>query len=135
MSRRTKRPHSKNFQITQSCQNDPSIGSCHCHFWTNPEYEVSEYATGNKRWRHSPAQHPVPIQDLLLFDIQTKHEQNKILGDKVAKVVRQNLHLAQQASRAYETPSPRSSGRIPSWVWSPGPCPPTCSSNTTMSRS
>ncbi len=69
-----------------------------------PEYEVSEYATGNKPWRRSPAQHPVPIQDLLLYDVQVKHEQNKILGDKVAKVVRQNLHLAQQASSAYETP-------------------------------
>jgi hypothetical protein len=71
----------------------------------NPGYEVSEYATGNKSWRHSPAQHPVPIQDLLLYDVQVKHKQNKILGDKVAKVVRQNLHLAQQASTAYKTPS------------------------------
>jgi hypothetical protein len=73
----------------------------------NPEYEVSEYATGNKQWRHSPAQQPVPIQDLLLYDVQVKHEQNKIVGDKVAKVVKQNLHLAQQASSAYETPSER----------------------------
>jgi hypothetical protein len=29
------------------------------------------------------------------------------MGDKVAKVVSQNLHLAQQASKAYETPSER----------------------------
>jgi hypothetical protein len=54
-----------------------------------PEYEVSEYATGNRRWKRSPAQHPVPIQDLLLYDVQNKHHQNKILGDKVAQVVRQ----------------------------------------------
>jgi len=73
----------------------------------NLEYEVSEYATGNKQWRCSPAPHPVPIQDLLLYNVQVKHEQNKILGDKVAKVVRQNLHLAQQASSVYETPSER----------------------------
>jgi hypothetical protein len=70
-----------------------------------PIYDVSEYATGNRRWKRSPAQHPVPIQDLLLYDIQNKHNQNKILGDKVAQVVRQNTQLAQQISSAYETPS------------------------------
>jgi hypothetical protein len=71
----------------------------------NPEYEVSKYATRNRHWRHSPAQHPVPIQNLLLYDVQNKHNQNKILGDKVAEVVGQNIQLAQQASSAYETPS------------------------------
>ena len=74
---------------------------------TSPEYEISEYATGNKRWRRSPSQHPVPIQDLLLYDVQARQEKNKMLGDKVAQVVSQNLHLAQQASKAYETPSER----------------------------
>jgi hypothetical protein len=71
----------------------------------SPEYEVSEYATGNKRWRRSPAQHPLPIQDLLLYNVQAHQQRNKVLGEKVTKVVSQNLHLAQQASRAYETPS------------------------------
>ncbi len=75
------------------------------HTKPKPEYEVSEYATGNQRWKRSPAQHPVPIQDLLLYDIQVKHDQNKILGDKVAEVVHQNIHLAKQTSSAYETPS------------------------------
>jgi hypothetical protein len=70
-----------------------------------PEYEVSKYATGNRCWRHSLPQHPVPIQDLLLYDVQIKHNQNKILGDKVAEVVRQNIHLAQKVSNAYEPPS------------------------------
>jgi hypothetical protein len=70
-----------------------------------PEYKVSEYATGNRRWRRSPAVHPVPIQDLLLYDVQTKHKENKILGVKVAQVVRQNTQLAQEISSAYETPS------------------------------
>ncbi len=73
----------------------------------SPEYEISEYATRNKRWRRSPSQHPVPIQDLLLYDVQARQEKNKMLGDKVAQVVSQNLHLAQQASKAYETPSER----------------------------
>jgi hypothetical protein len=35
------------------------------------EYEISEYATGNKRWQCAPSQHPVSIQELLLHDIQT----------------------------------------------------------------
>jgi len=70
-----------------------------------PEYEVSKYATGNRCWRHSLPQHPVPIQDLLLYDVQIKHNQNKILGNKVAEVVRQNIHLAQKVSNAYEPPS------------------------------
>jgi hypothetical protein len=47
----------------------------------------------------------VPIQDLLLYDVQNKHQQNKSLGDKVAQVARQNTQLAQQISSAYETPS------------------------------
>jgi hypothetical protein len=33
--------------------------------------------------------------------------QNKILGDKVAQVVKQNTQLAQQISSMYETPSER----------------------------
>jgi hypothetical protein len=73
----------------------------------SPEYKVSEYATGNKCWRRSPSQHPVPIQDLLLYNVRARQEKNKMLGDKVAQVVLQNLHLARQASRAYKTPSER----------------------------
>jgi hypothetical protein len=47
----------------------------------------------------------VPIQYLLLYDVQNKHNQNKILGDKVVQVVRQNIQLAQQAPSAYKNPS------------------------------
>ncbi len=47
----------------------------------------------------------MPIQDLLLYDVQVRHDQNKILGEKVAEVVRRNIHLAQQTSSPYETPS------------------------------
>jgi hypothetical protein len=32
----------------------------------SPEYEISRYTTRNKRWRCTPAQHPVPTQDLPL---------------------------------------------------------------------
>jgi hypothetical protein len=62
------------------------------------EYEVSEYATGNRCWRHTPYQHPVSIQDLLLHDIKTHQEKNKLLGEKVEKIVLQNQLVAQQAS-------------------------------------
>ncbi len=47
----------------------------------------------------------MPIQDLLLYDVQNKHQQNQILGNKVAQVVQQNTQLAKQISSTYETPS------------------------------
>ncbi len=70
----------------------------------DPEYQLSEYATGNRHWRRSPAQHPVPIQDLLLDDIQKKNNPNKLLGDKVAKIVQQNTKLAKEIASVYKTP-------------------------------
>jgi hypothetical protein len=69
------------------------------------EYQVSEYATRNRRWRCTPYQHPVSIQDLLLHDIQTRQEKNKLLGEKVEKIMLQNQVLAQQTSSIYDTPS------------------------------
>ena len=69
------------------------------------EYELSKYATGNKRWRRSPSQHPVSIQDLLLHDIQTCQEKNKLLGEKIDKIVLQNQLLAQLAFSIYDTHS------------------------------
>jgi hypothetical protein len=69
------------------------------------DYEISGYATGNKRWRSAPFQHPVPIQDLLLQDIKTRQEKNKLLGEKIGRIVFQNKVLAQQASSIYKTPS------------------------------
>jgi hypothetical protein len=70
-----------------------------------PEYQISEYANGNRRWKRSPVVHPVPIQDLLLYDVQKKQDKNQILGDKVVQVLQQNTQLAQEISRTYETPS------------------------------
>jgi hypothetical protein len=71
------------------------------------DYEISSYATGNKRWRRAPFQHPVSIQDLLLQDIRTCQEKNKLLGEKIEKIVLQNQMLADQASSIYQTPSER----------------------------
>jgi hypothetical protein len=70
-----------------------------------PEYWISEYATGSKCWRHAPSVHPVPITDLLKYDVQQKHNKNKILGDKVAQVLQQNMDLSNKISEAYRTPS------------------------------
>jgi hypothetical protein len=70
-----------------------------------PEYQTSEYATGNKRWRHAPSVHLVPITYLLKYDVQQKHNKNKILGDKVAQVLQQNTNLSNKISKAYRTPS------------------------------
>jgi hypothetical protein len=70
-----------------------------------PEYQISEYATGNKCWRCAPSVHPVPITDLLKYDVQQKNNKNKILGDKVAQVLQQNTDLSDNISKAYQTPS------------------------------
>jgi len=69
------------------------------------EYQISEYATRNKQWRCAPSPHPVSIQGLLLHDIQTCQEKNKLLGEKIKRIVSQNQALAQQASNIYDTPS------------------------------
>jgi hypothetical protein len=34
-----------------------------------PEFQISEYATGNRLWKHAPAIHPVPITDLLDYNV------------------------------------------------------------------
>jgi hypothetical protein len=64
-----------------------------------------EYATGNRRWKRAPSVHPVEITQLLNYDVQNKHNKNKILGDKVAQVLQQNTNLSDEISEAYRTPS------------------------------
>jgi hypothetical protein len=70
-----------------------------------PEFQISEYATGNRRWKRAPSVHPVPITDLLEYDIQNHHNHNRILGDKVAQILQQNTNLSDEISKAYQTPS------------------------------
>jgi hypothetical protein len=71
----------------------------------DPEYQVSEYATGNRRRKRAPSVHPVPITDLLKYDVQSRHNHNRFLGNKVAQVLQQNTHLSDEISEAYRTPS------------------------------
>jgi hypothetical protein len=70
-----------------------------------PEYQLSEYATGNRRWKRAPIFHPVEITKLLNYDVQAKHNRNKILGDKVAQILKQNTDLSDKITNEYQTPS------------------------------
>jgi hypothetical protein len=70
-----------------------------------PEYQISEYATGNKRWKRAPSVHPVEITELLNYEAQKKHHTNQILGDKVAQILKQNTDLSDKVAKEYQTPS------------------------------
>ena len=70
-----------------------------------PDYQTSEYATGKRRWKRATSVHPVEITQLLNYEVQNKHNKNKILGDKVAQVLQQNTNLSDKISEAYRTPS------------------------------
>jgi hypothetical protein len=70
-----------------------------------PEYQTSEYATGNRRWKRAPSVHPIEITVLLNYEAQKKHRKNKILGDKVAQILKQNTNLSDKIAEEYQTPS------------------------------
>ncbi len=70
-----------------------------------PEYQISENATGSRLWRRAPSVQPVPITDLLEYEVQQKHNKNRILGDKVAQIYQQNTNLSDQIAKEYRTPS------------------------------
>jgi hypothetical protein len=70
-----------------------------------PEYQTSEYATGNRCWKRAPSVHPVAITDLLEYEVKKKHNQNKIVGDKVAQILKQNTDLSDKIAEEYQTPS------------------------------
>jgi hypothetical protein len=54
----------------------------------------SKYATGNKRWKRKPSVYPFQVTDLLEYEVRNKHSQNKILGEKIAKILHQNTDLS-----------------------------------------
>jgi hypothetical protein len=70
-----------------------------------PEYQISEYATSNRRWKRAPSVHPIEITELLNYEVQRKHNNNKILGDKVAQILKQNTNLSEKIAEEYQTPS------------------------------
>jgi hypothetical protein len=65
----------------------------------------SEYATGIKRSKREPSVYPFQITDLLEYEVRNKHSQNKILGEKVAKILHQNTDLSDEIAADYQTPS------------------------------
>ncbi len=75
------------------------------HNQPEPEYQTSELATGNRRWKRAPSVHPVPITDLLEYEVRNKHNRNQILGDKVAQILHQNTDLSDKIAAEYQTPS------------------------------
>jgi hypothetical protein len=80
--------------ITRFDQNQPK-----------PEYQISEYATGNRRWKRAPSVHPVEITELLNHEVQKNHNRNRIVGSKVAWILKQNTDLSDKIAEEYQTPS------------------------------
>jgi hypothetical protein len=70
-----------------------------------PEYQTSEHATGNRRWKRAPSVHPIEITELLNYEAQKKHHKNKIWGDKVVQIFKQNTDLSDKIAEEYQTPS------------------------------
>ena len=70
-----------------------------------PEYQISEYATGKRRWRQAPRMHPIEITELLNYEAQNKHHKNKILGDTVAQILKHNTDLSDKIAEEYQAPS------------------------------
>jgi hypothetical protein len=131
------------------------------HYKLEPEYQLSEYATGNRRWKRNPragnnespkasttpetetatewflrnlatspfpitaitalgtalhlgtgikrskrepSVYPFEITDLLEYEARQKHSQNKILGEKIAKILHQNTDFANEIAGENHTP-------------------------------
>jgi ribosome-associated translation inhibitor RaiA len=96
---------SRSTRAVQPSQALDQAGAIFEHYKPEPEYQLSEYATGNRRWKRAPRVHPVEITELLNYEVQTKNNKNKILGDKVAQILKQNTDLSDKISEEYQTPS------------------------------
>ncbi len=62
-------------------------------------------ATGIRRSKREPSVHPFEITDLLEYEVRQKHSQNKIFGEKIAKILHQNTDLSDEIADDYQTPS------------------------------
>jgi hypothetical protein len=71
----------------------------------DPEYQIAEYATGKRHWKRAPRVHPIEIMELLNYEAQKKHHTNKILGDTVAQILKQNTDLSDKIAEEYQAPS------------------------------
>jgi hypothetical protein len=62
-------------------------------------------ATGLRRSKRAPSVYPFEITDLLDYEARKKHSQNKILGEKIAKILHQNTDFADEIAANNQTPS------------------------------
>jgi hypothetical protein len=62
-------------------------------------------ATGLRRSKRAPSVYPFQITDLLDYEARKKHSQNKILGEKIAKILHQNTDFSDEIAANSQTPS------------------------------
>jgi hypothetical protein len=62
-------------------------------------------ATGIRRSKRAPSVYPFEITDLLDYEARKKHSQNKILGEKIAKILHQNTDFSDEIAANSQTPS------------------------------
>jgi hypothetical protein len=64
-----------------------------------------QIATGIKRSKRAPSVYPFEVTDLLEYEARKKHSQNKILGEKIAKILHQNTDFSDEIAANSQTPS------------------------------
>jgi hypothetical protein len=64
-----------------------------------------QIATGIKRSKRAPSVYPFEVTDLLEYEANKKHSQNKILGEKIAKILHQNTDFSDEIAANSQTPS------------------------------
>jgi len=62
-------------------------------------------ASGIRRSKRAPSVYPFQITDLLEYEARQKHSQNKILGEKIAKILHQNTDFSDEIAIKSQTPS------------------------------
>jgi hypothetical protein len=127
---------SRSARAVKTSQALDQAGTIFEQYRPEPEYQLSEYATGNRRrWKRNlatstlpitaftalgtalhlatgirrskrePSVYPFQITDLLEYEARQKHSQNKILGEKIAKILHQNTDFANEIAVENQTPS------------------------------
>jgi hypothetical protein len=62
-------------------------------------------ATGLRRSKRAPSVYPFQVTDLLDYEARKKHSQNKILGEKIAKILHQNTDFSDEIAANSQTPA------------------------------
>jgi hypothetical protein len=64
-----------------------------------------QLATGIRRSKRAPRFYPFEVTDLLDYEVRKKHSQNKILGERIAKILHQNTNFSDEIATNNQTPS------------------------------